>query len=285
MLHERNPKYFSTYTNNKVGRDMIKTAYILHRGRVSRVKSVVDTSPPRSYIKKPAALSRHTEKSKTHLILFFNHFVGGSNFDSICLRTPKPKSISQTSPSSSYRSPRNDFSAKFFSTFENSSIDLDNRFSTALKCISSSNITHNARASSTPHFRQYPVKDIMGQYLTEDRSPKAARKMSSIDGYRTGLPNRFEEIVNNTPRIRHDMPQEHIHIYDEFVKMLVHYNEKQIADILQGVQTAAADLKLLSQFGSAEEENWKESEQNYKSDNNAENEQPSSLTFEQSSSL
>jgi hypothetical protein len=60
---------------------------------------------------------------------------------------------------------------------------------------------------------------------------------------------RYEQVVNNTPRIRHNMPHNDVRIYDAFVKMLLRYNQDQISDIIQGAQSAASDLKLLSQYG------------------------------------
>lgn len=64
MWSERNSKYFYSSTQNEGGRDMIKLAYLSHRGRVTNVKSVVDSQPPRSYARKPVAMQKRiAEKS------------------------------------------------------------------------------------------------------------------------------------------------------------------------------------------------------------------------------
>lgn len=72
MWSERNSKYFVSSTNNEGGRDMIKQSYISHRGRISSVKSVVDSQPPRSFAKKPVALQKRVA-DKSLLNSSFSH--------------------------------------------------------------------------------------------------------------------------------------------------------------------------------------------------------------------
>ncbi len=110
--------------------------------------------------------------------------------------------------------------------------------------------TNEKRHKSTPHVTEEQYYKI----ISEDRAKqdrmklKQALSTSALD-YKPELTKeeRFEKIINNTPRIRHNMSQKHVKIYDEFVRMLVDYEEEEFMSIIQGAQEAAHDAKILSQ--------------------------------------